>query len=201
MPLVTLQELQRNLERMKQVLNTAAQASTAAPAPVAALSRGPGRQQVQAMLSVSAVAEPVRAALQELMSLAVATADTAKQLIAGAAAPAATGDDAEPVQRVNLWQQLLSTEQGRQLPGCLMRFGRLLSAALPARCCCNEPSCSCFDKASELQLAGGKGSKCSGCGVARYCGVLDQRKHWKVHKAVCRAIAGAATGKSNDNTS
>jgi hypothetical protein len=90
------------------------------------------------------------------------------------------------------WQQLRNTGAGKVLAGSLISFGSLLCAALPTRFCCNEPSCCCFDKPSELKLAAGKGSKCSACGTARYCGPEDQRKHWKQHKHVCKAVAAAA---------
>jgi hypothetical protein len=75
----------------------------------------------------------------------------------------------------------------------LTNFSSLLCAALPTRFCCNESSCGCFDKTSELHLALGKGSKCSACSTARYCGAADQHKHWKQHKHVCKAVATAAT--------
>jgi hypothetical protein len=75
---------------------------------------------------------------------------------------------------IGIWRQVLGSEQGRQLPQALMDVGSLLCAALPSRSCCNEPSCCCLDKPSELQLVGGKGTKCSGCGVARYCCVAHQ---------------------------
>jgi len=87
------------------------------------------------------------------------------------------------------WSALLSTKEGQQLPGALSSFSSMLCAALPTKHCCNEPSCCCLDKVSELQLAGGKGSKCGGCGAARYCGVKDQQLHWKMHKAVCQAMS------------
>jgi hypothetical protein len=92
-----------------------------------------------------------------------------------------------------MWEQFLASEHGQVLPQLLLDTGSLLCAALPTRYCCNEPSCCCIDRPSELQLAGGKGSKCSGCNVARYCGAVHQRQHWKMHKGVCRAISAAAT--------
>jgi hypothetical protein len=82
----------------------------------------------------------------------------------------------QPVDAV-AWQQLHSTGAGKVLADSLISFGSLLCAALPTRFCCNEPSCCCLDKPSELQLAVGKGSKCSACGTARYCGAVDQGKH------------------------
>jgi hypothetical protein len=92
-----------------------------------------------------------------------------------------------------MWGRFLASEHGQMLPQALLDTGSLLCAALPTRYCCNEPSCCCIDRPSELQLAGGKGSQCSGCGVARYCGAVHQRQHWKMHKGVCRAISAAAT--------
>jgi hypothetical protein len=89
-------------------------------------------------------------------------------------------------------QQLCSTGAGMVLADSLISFGSLLCAALPTRFCCNEPSCCCLERPTELQLAAGKGSKCSACGTARYCGAADQRKHWKQHKQVCKAVSAAA---------
>jgi hypothetical protein len=93
---------------------------------------------------------------------------------------------------VAAWQQLRSTGAGKALAESLLSFGSLLCAALPTRFCCNEPSCCCLDKPSELHLAVGKSSKCSACGTARYCVAVDQSKHWKQHKPVCKAVAAAA---------
>jgi hypothetical protein len=90
------------------------------------------------------------------------------------------------------WQQLLSTGAGNALADSLIRLGSLMCAALPIRFCCNEPSCCCLERSTELQLAAGKGSKCSACGTARYCGAVDQHKHWQQHKPVCKAVAAAA---------
>lgn len=90
-------------------------------------------------------------------------------------------------------QQLLcSTGAGMVLADSLISFGSLLCAALPTRFCCNERSCCCLERPTELQLAAGKGSKCSALGTARYCGAADKRKHWKQHKQVCKAVAAAA---------
>ena len=94
---------------------------------------------------------------------------------------------------MGIWRQILGDEQGQQLPQAMMDAGSLLCATLPSRSCCNEPSCCCLDKPSELQLAGGKGTKCSGCGVARYCSTVHQKLHWKQHRPACRAIAAAET--------
>jgi hypothetical protein len=94
------------------------------------------------------------------------------------------------------WQQLDDTGEGGALADGLLSFGSLLCAALPTRLCCNEPSCCCLDKPAEQQLAAGKGSQCSACGAARYCGKADQRKHWKQHKPICQAIAATAKASS-----
>jgi hypothetical protein len=59
------------------------------------------------------------------------------------------------------WQQLFITGKGSALADSLLKFSSLLCAVLPTRFCCNEPSCCCFDKPSELQLAAGKGVWCS----------------------------------------
>jgi hypothetical protein len=159
-----------------------------------------GRSAVQATLHVPAVITRVMKAYSDLLDGLVAAAHHAKQLeeaagTTGSAVDVSSTPTAEGQQGntsdIGIWQQVLGSEQGRQLPQALMDVGSLLCAALPSRSCCNEPSCCSFSKPSELQLAGGKGTKCSGCGVARYCSVAHQRLHWKQHKPACRAIAAA----------
>jgi hypothetical protein len=56
---------------------------------------------------------------------------------------------------------------------------------------CKNPLCLEVSQDSELQLVGGKSSKCSGCLAARYCGKACQRQHWQQHKLVCKALAAA----------
>jgi len=97
------------------------------------------------------------------------------------------------------WVTVLKTPTGCLLPQRLTSCSSLLCAALPTRYCCNEPSCCCFERPSELQLAAGKGSKCSGCGAARYCGSEHHHQHWQLHKAVCHAVA-AARGRASKDT-
>ena len=96
-----------------------------------------------------------------------------------------------PAEYSQTWRVLLVTAEGSQLLQCLTSYSSLLCAALPSRYCCNEPSCCCFDKPSEVQLVGGKGRRCGGCGAARYCCSEDQKQHWKLHRPVCRALAAA----------
>jgi hypothetical protein len=158
---------------------------------------------VQVTLPSGAV-DSASQAQQALGPLLDAAAQHAKQLEEAAGISSSPGDvhtmDAKEVVKLvntytsnmHIWRQVLGSEQGRQLPQALMDVGSLLCAALPSRSCCNEPSCCCFDKPSEVQLAAGKGTKCSRCGVARYCCVAHQRRHWKQHKPACRAIAAAA---------
>jgi hypothetical protein len=143
----------------------------------------------------------------QLVTASAAAAGSACELAQGRAATATAAEHAhddsssaaqEPVVSV-AWQQLLITSKGSALVDSLLKFGSLLCAALPTRFCCNEPSCCCLDKPSELHLAAGKGSQCSACGAARYCGAADQHKHWKQHKHVCKVLssldADAGQGK------
>jgi hypothetical protein len=71
----------------------------------------------------------------------------------------------------------------------LSSFGAALCAAVPVRCCCNNPGCSELGEASELELVSGKSSRCSGCKLARYHSAECLKAHWQDHKLVCRAIA------------
>jgi hypothetical protein len=130
---------------------------------------------------------------QDLGALLSAAADHAHELEDAAGAGSIAGSTGD----LGIWRQVLGSEQGRQLPQALMDVGSLLCAALPSRSCCNEPSCCSLDKPSELQLAGGKGTKCSSCGVARYCSVAHQRMHWKQHKPACRAFVAEAAARAS----
>jgi hypothetical protein len=76
-----------------------------------------------------------------------------------------------------------------QLSQQLSSFGTALCAAVPVRCCCNNPGCSELSEASELELVSGKSSRCSGCKLACYHNAECLKAHWKQHKLVCRAIA------------
>jgi hypothetical protein len=162
-----------------------------------------GIRSVQVKVPCGAGARSALRAQQALDVLLSAVAQHAKRLEEAAGASSSgggvdtvdltlSGQLQSGITSVGVWQQILGSEQGRQLPQALMDVGGLLCTALPSRSCCNEPSCCCLDKPSELQLAAGKGTKCSDCGVARYCSVAHQRLHWKQHKPVCRAIAAAA---------
>ena len=140
-------------------------------------------------------------AYQTLGTLLSAAAQHAQQLEKAAGADS-TGQSQNcmplsATTNLGIWQQVLGSEQGRQLPQALMDVGSLLCAALPSRSCCDEPSSCCLDKPSELQLAMGKGTKCSACGVARYCSPAHQGLHWKQHKPACRAFAAAAAAHAS----
>ena len=143
-----------------------------------------------------------RSALQAYTQLVAACADavcSACKLACERAAAAHCGCHQAPGTRLaeqgqtqQVGGQLCTTGECQALAGSLISFGSQLCAALPTRLCCNEPSCCCLDRPTELQLAAGKGSKCSACGTARYCGAADQHKHWRQHCPVCKAVAAAA---------
>jgi hypothetical protein len=56
---------------------------------------------------------------------------------------------------------------------------------------CNNVGCSNVRGWTEAQAVGGRGCLCAGCLTARYCDKLCQKQHWKLHKAVCKALAAA----------
>lgn len=76
----------------------------------------------------------------------------------------------------------------QQLVPALQAIGVALST-LPTSMACNNPSCISLAKDSEQQMVGGRGCLCAGCKLARYCGKQCHVAHWKVHKAVCKAVA------------
>ena len=174
--------------------------------PDAAIAAVMNRKRVQAAVPAAWDRSPLETLqAQPLGRLLEATAQHAKQLeeAAGSSSSAGGGGSMAEGQQgedsnMRVWRQTLSSEQGRQLPQAVMDVGSSLCAALPSRFCCNMPSCCCLDKPCELQLALGKGTKCSGCGVARYCSPAHQRLHWKQHKPACKAIAAAvAAGEAS----
>jgi len=62
---------------------------------------------------------------------------------------------------------------------------------------CNNPGCSNVSGQTELGLVSGRSCKCSCCRIAHYCCRSCQRAHWKQHKPVCRALAGAAASPAS----
>jgi hypothetical protein len=168
-------------------LGTAVQ-HLAAPNAMAAVQ---GSKQLRGVLGM-----PALEAHMQLVAACAAAADQACDSNCDSDSEAA-GDEASqcepwPQLVAEAWKQLHNTCEGQALADNMLSFSSLLRVALPTRFCCNEPSCCCLDRPSELQLAAGKGSKCSACGTARYCGTADQHKHWKQHKPVCKAVAAAA---------
>jgi hypothetical protein len=112
-------------------------------------------------VTLADVAEPVAGAYHAMMEILIAAAQHADQL-EGVAGPGSVGQMHSSVTAgMRIWRQVLGSEQGRQLPQAILDVGSMLCAAMPTRFGCNEPSCCCLDKPSELQLAEGKGTKCS----------------------------------------
>ena len=199
--------LSRGLQKYAGLAGMFMESDTAASA--VARKKRSSTVQMHVQLHGADAANPAMQAYQALGQLLSAAAQHAEELedVADSDSTGSTGstgstDSTDGFQSsatsdMAIWQQVLGSEQGRQLPQALMDVGSLLCAALPSRSCCNEPSCCCLDKPSELQLAGGKGTKCSGCGVARYCSPAHQRLHWKQHKPACKAIAAAAAADAS----
>jgi hypothetical protein len=71
---------------------------------------------------------------------------------------------------VQLLQALCSSRIVRRLPQQCAAFVDSQEAQLPLPYCCNNPGCSNLGTASELTLVRGHSCRCTGCGVARYCG-------------------------------
>jgi hypothetical protein len=71
----------------------------------------------------------------------------------------------------------------------------LTNVAFP--CACNNPSCSELAGPLELQLVNRRSCMCADCRVVRYCSRDCQRRHWKQHKPVCRAIAARQAGAAS----
>lgn len=160
------------------------------------------QKQLKVVLHAAAVEAVVQKAYESLVDALIATASTLglhNSSAAGATEAETTAWNNEegfkPVNSSEMnteqWQEFLVTDSGRQLVSSLLSFGSLLCSALPSRYCCNDPSCCCLDKPTELQLAAGKASQCGGCGAARYCGAEDQHKHWEQHKVACKALSAA----------
>jgi hypothetical protein len=63
---------------------------------------------------------------------------------------------------------------------------------------CNNPACSKVRGWTEAQAVGGRGCLCAGCLTAQYCDKVCQKRHWKLHKAVCRALAAARVAASGE---
>jgi hypothetical protein len=60
---------------------------------------------------------------------------------------------------------------------------------------CNNPACTSLAAPTELATVSRRSCMCAGCRVARYCSRVCQKQHWKQHKPVCKALAGAAAAE------
>jgi hypothetical protein len=58
--------------------------------------------------------------------------------------------------------------------------------------CSNRGCTNLSGPSAEGLVAGRKGVRCGGCGVARYCCPACQQEDWPKHRHVCRRLAGAA---------
>jgi hypothetical protein len=77
----------------------------------------------------------------------------------------------------------------------LEQLGAAVASQLPLPYCYNNPGCINLAKESEKELVSGKGTKCSGCCIARYCSERCYRRHWNLpegHKKVCKRLQAAA---------
>jgi hypothetical protein len=66
-----------------------------------------------------------------------------------------------------IFTALSAYEDLQHLPGQLLAVADELAAALPVRCCCNNPGCANLAGPSEQQLVGGRGCVCARCRTAR----------------------------------
>jgi hypothetical protein len=83
-----------------------------------------------------------------------------------------------------------------QLAQRLQQLGAAVISQLPQPHCCNNPGCRNLGGLSERQLVSGRGSRCSGCKVARFCSRECQAEHWGApagHKAVCKRLQAAGS--------
>jgi hypothetical protein len=68
--------------------------------------------------------------------------------------------------------------------------------------CSHQYCANLSGPSAEGLVAGRKGVRCGGCGVARYCSLECQEVDWHHHWRVCRRLAAATTpppaGQSQD---
>jgi hypothetical protein len=84
-----------------------------------------------------------------------------------------------------------ATGQASGWPPVSVRSMGVALSMLPFLNACNNPVCLNLAGPRELQLVSGHSCICAGCHVARYCGRLCQRQHWKQHKPACKVLAAA----------
>lgn len=93
-------------------------------------------------------------------------------------------------QKAPVGVTVASSVAGSAVEQLQMLGGALGALAHPHAC--NNIGCTSLLGPSERQLVGGRGTSCSGCRTARYCGKQCQKQHWKQHKPFCKAIAAVA---------
>jgi hypothetical protein len=124
--------------------------------------------------------------VQRQLSRLLAAWQAVEEVVSGLSSSNITEAEADAARAAvdNLTQQLLA-------------FGVTVSAvAVPDFC--NYHGCLNVGGQSDAALVLGKGCKCGGCRVAHYCSRQCQRKHWNLHKPVCKALAAAAAAGGPD---
>lgn len=81
---------------------------------------------------------------------------------------------------------------GKEMPQRLIDVMGAVCAQCPVEHCCNTPDCTSTATLSELRLASSKGTRCSSCKASRSCCPDCQKRHWKLHRPVCKRIREAA---------
>jgi hypothetical protein len=105
-----------------------------------------------------------RQVLGQLMKTVQTSAECEEAAARGGDAAAAASSALKMVQLV---AEVRKAVQEDGLADELQAYGRFVCGLLPLPHACNNPDCVSLQQRSELQLVAGKGSRCSGCKVAR----------------------------------